>query len=240
MIRHKDATYGECESRSLAPIPRWAAADSPAAVLAATRVWTDKGEACCLKPVVGEGARGFRVLDPISKLSDSLFDWPSNRLSVTHFERILQDLDHIPRTLISDFLPGLETSVDVASVSGEPIACVLREKRSGSVQAIVSNPEIEKCIWQISQHFQLHGCWNAQFKNSHEGLPYLLEMNPRLAAGSLHTGELGVNFPAIAVAIALGLNLAPISSPTSGYLHRQEFVTSLPQGDRIHECPSEA
>ena len=223
-LGNKAETYSECEAFGLAPTPKWTVANSPEALLRAVRAWTEDGVTCCFKPATGEGARGFRVVDPKWSPASGFFDWPSDRLASEDVERILESIDLIPQMLVSDYLPGFETSIDVASVDGEPILCVAREKRSATEQRVIIDAEMLHAVREMSRHWQLHGCWNAQFKKTSDGQPKLLEINPRLAAGSLYAAKAEINFPALSVSIALGLTPTIGERSPAGLFRRHESV----------------
>ncbi len=224
-MSEKDETYRSCDEFGLAPTPNWTTADSPESLLAAVERWADGEGLCCIKPTVGEGARGFRVIDPDWDSGAALFDWPSDRMTASELAKLLRDSGHrFPRTLVSDFLPGVETSVDVASASGEVIVSVVRRKKTSSVQVVDVDDEISAAVSRMSRHWGLHGCWNAQFRADHLGHPKLLEVNCRPAAGSVYTSDLGVNFPALALRLALGGPTPSLATPVTGLLRRREFV----------------
>lgn len=224
-MREKDETYRLCDEFGLAPTPSWTTADSPESLLAAVDRWADGDELCCIKPTVGEGARGFRVIDPAWDSKAALFDWPSDRMTGLELANLLRHSGRrFPPTLVSDFLPGEETSVDVASDRGEVIVSVIRRKKTPSVQVVDVDLEISDAVSRLSRYWGLHGCWNAQFRADSLGRPKLLEVNCRPAAGSVYTSDLGVNFPSLALKLALGGPTPSLATPLSGLLRRRETV----------------
>lgn len=227
----KQRTYQMCEDHQLALTPRWRVASGARELLDVVGEWTARNEACCIKPTIGEGAAGFRVVDPGWNPSDALLEWPSVVVSPAELERLVAGLGRdLPPMLVSDFLPGDETSVDVASHDGEVIACVTRRKLSASTQVIERDPETEAVVNSISKHWALHGCWNAQFRDDTAGQPRLLELNPRPAAGSLYTAPLGVNFPALAVLLASGADITPVRQPDSYLICRRQVADLVRRG----------
>ncbi len=240
-MREKDQTYRLCDAFGLAPTPSWTTADSPEALLAAVDRWADGNALCCIKPTVGEGARGFRVIDPAWDSGAALFDWPSDRMTALELANLLfRSGRRFPRTLVSDFLPGEETSVDVASDRGEVIVSVVRRKKTSSVQVVDVDLDISAAVSRLSRHWRLHGCWNAQFRADGLGQQRLLEVNCRPAAGSVYTADLGVNFPALAVKLALGCPTPILATPVSGLLRRRETVVLECEGSgRTHPSNAE-
>lgn len=233
-MRDKHRTYQACNEHQLAPTPQWLVANNGAELIEAVAEWTERGQLCCIKPTIGEGAAGFRVIDPGWNPSDELLTWPSTRLSPVELERLVAGLTRpLPPMLVSDFLPGEETSIDVASCHGEVVACVTRRKQSATTQVIERDLTAEEIVAAMSKRWALHGCWNAQFKVGEDGRPRLLEVNPRPAVGSLHTAESGPNFPALGVALAWGTDVTPIDPPDGLLLHRHQTVEQFPLAGRF-------
>lgn len=226
-IRDKHLTYQACDDHELAATPRWVTATGVTELAEAVAFWIDRGSACCVKPVIGEGAVGFRIIDPAHSARAAFTGWPSPVMSPDEFFWHLSRLDTgLGAVLVSDVLPGDETSVDVASVDGEIAVAVSRRKLSATLQRIDHRPDLEAVVARLAAHWRLHGCWNAQFKTASDGIDRILELNPRPAAGSLHSAAFGANFPALAVSIARGGRVGTVAVPDGLSLERSE-VTSL-------------
>jgi len=221
-MRNKGRTYAICNEYQLASTPRWRLAVGADELVEATREWTANGERCCIKPTVGEGASGFRVIDPKWDPARALYNWPSVTISPADLERIVGGpAKNLPPMLVSDYLPGDETSIDVASNDGDVVSFVVRRKQSAALQTIERQSETEAAVHALSKHWSLHGCWNAQFKLDNDGTARLLEVNARPAAGSLHSATLGLNFPALSIQLACGLHYRCAKPPESGQIHRR-------------------
>lgn len=226
-LRDKSRTYAACDAVVPGYTPRWMTASSPTELRDAVETWTSVGQRACYKPVHGEGAAGFRIVDPSAGETDNFLTWPNAVFSTRRFDELVGQVSRVPTMLVSDFLPGPEYSVDVASVHGSVVVSVTRRKIATAHQRVESVAEIDSVVGALSEAWALTGCWNAQFRRDRAGRPRLLEVNPRPAAGSLYLTVIGVNFPELAVRIALDLPVAVpiVDDPVD--LWRSEEATAV-------------
>lgn len=61
---------------------------------------------------------------------------------------------------------------------------------------------IEELARKLTRHFRLNGVFNIQFRD-HDGMPFLLEINPRMSGGIHYACLSGVAFPYWAIRLAL-------------------------------------
>jgi hypothetical protein len=126
--------------------------------------------------------------------------------------------------LVMAYLPGEEFSVDVLARDGEMLACVVRKRLQAvqgmaTVAVVVAAPDVEDAARRVVAATGLSYVANVQFRRDADGIPRLLEINPRIP-GTIHlTVAAGLNLPLAACTQALGQTLA-LPSPTLG-------VTSL-------------
>src|SRR5690606_4009296 len=78
---------------------------------------------------VSNGSRGFRILDPAIDEYHLLFHEKPNStyMSLSKLRDLMQQYK-FPEILISEYLPGLEFSVDCLANNGEPIVIVPRSR----------------------------------------------------------------------------------------------------------------
>lgn len=239
LLCDKAATYASIDEIVVGSTPRWLTVSTPSELLAAVQTWTSRGQRVCFKPVQGEGAAGFRIVDPGAGETDNFLTWPTSVLSLRRFEEIVSGLPKVPRLLVSDYLPGPEYSVDVASRDGEVVVSVIRRKVNSWHQRIEADACINRAVSALSESLRLHGCWNVQFRNDIDGKPKLLEVNPRLSAGSMYLSAVEVNFAEMAVRIARGLPIARPRVPDSADLWRHEIsVASTARAPSDVNAPS--
>src|SRR5262249_51928125 len=89
--------------------------------------------------------------------------------------------------------------------NGVLLRCVVRVKAAASEfgQLLEDNPRVEELTRRLAARLRLDGVFNVQFRDS-EGVPYLLEVNPRMSGGLHYACLSGVAFPYWAARVALG------------------------------------
>ncbi len=163
----------------------------------------------CFKPVNGNGSRGFGVVT-INLNSDFLHEksgwmpleleeW-GKRMGSGQFETPL---------LVSDFLEGKEYSVDVLMNRGKIQYCIprRRDKMIGGISVtgvIEHNKELIELSNKLVKSLNMNGPIGVQWKYDSNGIPKLLEINPRLQGTTSACILAGVNLPLEAVKGVLG------------------------------------
>lgn len=142
-----------------------------------------------VKPRRGSGSRGIRRIDR----------W--------------HDLDGTERgdeLLVQDHLPGPEYSLDVlATGAGEVRAVVPRERlKIDSGIAVTSrtlhDPRLQEVGRLAAERARITGVANVQVKEDAEGVPRLIEINPRFPGTMPLTVASGINMPRLALSDLLG------------------------------------
>ena len=158
-------------------------------LLASAFLRIEPGEVWCAKPRRGSGSRGIR------------------RVSQPH------DLTGLPGDgsyLLQRWLPGAEYSVDVvADARGAVIAAVprLRMKVDSGVAVAartLRDARLSVNAAEVARAIGLRGVANVQFREDAEGVPHLLEVNPRFPGTMPLTCAAGVDMPRLALDIHLG------------------------------------
>lgn len=164
-----------------------------------TRLLTAEGVAedwdfpVIVKPRSGAGSRGVRLIPDREALEALTLD------------------DSI---LIQENLPGEEFSVDVlAGLDGSVIAAVPRSReRVDSGVSIagrtVKRAELSDTAAAVARAIGLTGVANVQLRYSVEGVPALLEVNPRFPGAMPLTIAAGVDMPALLLDLVLGRPVA--------------------------------
>ncbi|MFC7893334.1 ATP-grasp domain-containing protein [Streptomyces sp. NPDC057381] len=122
----------------------------------------------------------------------------------------LTGLPHDRSYLLQELLPGTEYSVDVlVAPDGGVRAAVPRARDktdSGIIVAghVLDRPGLSRLAAGVASALGLRGICNVQVREDREGLPALLEVNPRPPGGMSLTVAAGVQMPAWAVAGLLG------------------------------------
>lgn len=142
-----------------------------------------------VKPRVGSGSRGVRVVDDLA---------------------LLAGLPRDGSLLVQEFLPGEEHSLDVlASPTGVVGAVVprLRMKVDSGIAVAartVHDETLERLGRDVVRTLGLGWVANVQVRADRDGRPRLLEVNPRFPGTMPLTIAAGVDMPRMCLAMALG------------------------------------
>jgi carbamoyl-phosphate synthase large subunit len=108
-------------------------------------------------------------------------------------------IESTPSERLWEYLPGKEYTVDVfCDKSSNSLGTVVRERvgiKSGiSVQCnVIRHPELESTSEILCAYLNIKGPCNIQFKEDKNGIPRLIECNPRLGGGTYFSTLAGVN-----------------------------------------------
>ncbi len=149
---------------------------------------------CFVKPTFGKGSRNAHRCDTRQELE-------------FHVAR-QRDM------LVQEYLPGEEYTVDVLSdLAGTPLLAVPRvrlETKEGisSKGRVFRDAEIERLCLEMARRVGLKGPTCMQLKRDAEGRLRFLEINPRIAGGSIFTTLAGVNIPKLLLDMLTGTEFA--------------------------------
>lgn len=164
-----------------------------------------------MKPCLGNGSRGLRILDPTKSRASVLFQEKPNSTFST-LDDVISAIGSasVPELLVSEFLPGEELTIDCLVDHGRVVELLIRardEIRSGISTAgrFLDQPDIAAYIANIVSTLPgLNGPIGFQVKRSTQGDFRLLECNPRIQGTSVAALGCGVNLPLLALNQALG------------------------------------
>jgi carbamoyl-phosphate synthase large subunit len=161
-----------------------------------------------VKPEVGHGSRGVKVLYPHIDYTERWKMKPDSLHMAA--EDFLSWLDFMPSTdmLIQEYLPGDEYTVDVMINGDEAMAVPRRrdEIKSGitSIGTVVQHDELSEYCIRLSRKLGFKYPHGYQFKEDAEGTPRLLECNPRVQGTMIATNYAGWNIVWDGVRRAMG------------------------------------
>ena len=168
----------------------------------------------CIKPVQGEGGKGFRI---ITDEKIDIFKEPVNspKLSLEAYLESIKISDSIPELLVTEYLPGKEYSVDCVCKNGTTYICIPRQRIEtamgvSSVSLIEKNEELISYSKEIISSLSLSYNINIQFKYSSEGKPKLTEINPRVSGSLVANCGAGINMLEAALRLAYDMPLGNI------------------------------
>jgi len=168
-----------------------------------------------LKPRTERGGRGVHLVESPAELRDTLAETTRDR----------GDL------LAQEYIDGTEfTTSVVCTVDSSVLSVVpkeaLRKDRSTIHGVTRDRPEVTKSCARIVENFEPGGPINVQQICDADGVPHVIEINPRFSSSACLTVEAGVNEVEILVRDALGL---PYESP-DGFetdLHMLRYTDQL-------------
>jgi carbamoyl-phosphate synthase large subunit len=126
---------------------------------------------------------------------------------------ILKASSDIPETIVMEYLPFEEYSVDLLANHREIIIAIprLREKIVDGISVksvIVKEDDVIEYASRIVNQLGLHGNIGVQVRRGNLHQPKILEINPRIQGTIVHCTAAGINLPYLAIKLAKGM---PIS-----------------------------
>lgn len=115
--------------------------------------------------------------------------------------------------LIQEFISGKEFGIDVFNdLQANKLVTVVKEKiamRSGETDAatVVDNPEVRKLAESVGEALKHIGNLDIDILLDENNKPFILEFNVRFGGGYPFSHLAGVNFPALLIQMAKGLDI---------------------------------
>jgi len=150
-----------------------------------------------VKPKIGRGSRNVYVVKSYNEL-----------LPLLTFLELNQKLKKTD-LIFQEYLPGTEYTIDSLFHHGKLILCVPRKRLQTKdgisiVGETVTDIRLFDIVKQIGKYLEFNGPINIQVKEDQEGVPKLVEINPRLSGGLPITYSAGVNLPDLAYKLFRG------------------------------------
>jgi predicted ATP-grasp superfamily ATP-dependent carboligase len=152
-----------------------------------------------LKPDIGYGSRGVKKVNSTKEL-------------LTH-------LENTPNTIILEYLPGNEYTVDCFSNNRQELLFVGPRQRSRISNGISVNTStmplenrFEKMAKAINANIKFNGAWFFQVKERADGTLVLMEVASRLGGSSSAYRAKGINFASLSIFNALGKQVVVIEN----------------------------
>ena len=168
----------------------------------------------CFKPSVSKGQRGFRVLREDVDLRHLLLETKPDS-TVTTLDQVAPVLaaGFAQELLVSEYLPGTEYSVDSLVRGGETLVMVPRARTQtklgiSSMGTVEKDEAVMEAAAEINRALGFDYNINAQLKYGADGIPKLVEINPRVSGTICLSVAAGPNLPYLAIKQALGEEFA--------------------------------
>ncbi len=207
MMDNKAVTYQELLKKDGGPIfsiPDYEVVNNVGDFKKAYTALSKKGHKVCFKPVIGEGANGFRVIkDEIDSIEQLFHHGTSFRIPFNYACEILGQQETFPDLMVMEYLNGREYSIDCVASRDKLYAVIPRMKGDGRVRELVDHRELIKLAHQFHREYKIPYIFNIQVKYNN-GIPKLLEINPRMSGGMHISCLTGINLPYLALKILLG------------------------------------
>lgn len=168
----------------------------------------------CFKPSFSNGSRGFRIINSSIDEFDLLFNHKPNNLYMS-VEKLFEIINNrtLQDIILMEYLPGDEYNVDIFYDSFNEL--IIPRKRlimHGGISTTVvveNNQEIIQYCQEIMSCLKLKGTVGIQVRLGLDGLPYILEINPRLQGTVVASVAAGANIPLYMVLSTLGYEIKP-------------------------------
>jgi len=200
------------------PTPQFVRAETADQVMQGIQTLGYPEKPVVVKQAEGNGSRGVRMLDASVSRYDLFFNEKpaSYYIAPTELELVLRERETIPEMLVMEYLPGCEYSVDMAVLPDCVVGAVRKGlKVTSSIMTdseIVDRKDIMDYCEAIATGLGAQGPISFDIKEREDGTPLIIEVNPRLAAGTVATAAAGLNIPYLAVKALIG---EPIQSRTA-------------------------
>ncbi|RFU69039.1 carbamoyl-phosphate synthase large subunit [Peribacillus saganii] len=214
-MSHKGKLYESFQENDLSSfVPDYRIVRNAGEFQEAYRMIMNKGKKVCFKPANGRGGAGFRVVTESESTVEDLFGPISHEITYSNALKILSSVSSFEELMVLEYLEDAEYSIDCLAYNGQLLAAVPRKKVSGRIRKLEAVPELLELANRVNSIYQIPYVYNIQVKYS-QGIPKLLEINPRMSGG-LHISCLsGVNFPYLAVKLLLA-GFADVPFPKLG------------------------
>jgi len=206
IITDKARTYEAFKQHKIMAVPEYYIVNTAEQFRQAYEKISSNGSQVCFKPNIAEGGNGFRIIDEKSGTINSLFGAAGVRLTFEHARQLLETEESFPDLMVLEYLNGFEYSTDCLAYDGKLYAAIPRKKVDGRLRYLEKKEELLEIAQKVNDIFRLPFVFNVQVRYK-DGIPKLLEVNPRMSGGLNVSCLSGINFPYLALKLLLGENI---------------------------------
>jgi carbamoylphosphate synthase large subunit len=203
IITDKAKTYESFKKHNIMTIPEYYIVNTAEQFKTAYDKLTANGHQVCFKPNIAEGGNGFRIIDENSESLKALMGTAGARITFEYAWKILAEQERFADLMVLEYLNGAEYSTDCLAYNGRLYAAVPRKKGEGRLRYLEENQELIAIAKKVNDIYKLPYVFNVQVRYM-DGVPKLLEVNPRMSGGLSASCLSGINFPYLAVKLLLG------------------------------------
>jgi carbamoylphosphate synthase large subunit len=209
LVNDKARTYESFRQHRIMAVPEYYIVNTAAQFKAACEKISKSGSQVCFKPNIAEGGSGFRIIDQNAGSLKALLGTAGVRITFENAWQALSEQESFTDLMVLEYLNGYEYSTDCLAFNGKLYAAVPRKKADGRLRYLEKNEELIEIARKVNDIYKLPYVFNVQVRFK-EGIPKLLEINPRMSGGLNVSCLSGINFPYLAVKLLMG---EPIEVP---------------------------
>jgi len=171
----------------------------------------------CVKIVESSGSRGVRIVRADRFRADTFLNQKPSSLNISMEEmcKTLDECEELPETIVMEYLPGCEYTVDLLADHGKSLYVTGRRNTESSMSIAMASC-IEKkdnaytLCEDIVSTLELDGNIGFDFMLDENDNPVLTDLNPRITATIILYKEGGLNLPYLRVKQLLGEKLPKV------------------------------
>ena len=243
IANNKLTAYEYLQGRGI-PVPKYYGVHSVQDFIEGCRKMGYPQNPVCLKIVNNSGSRGVRIIDA-ERDRYQIFAHEKPNSFFTSYEdmlSILKSAENLDEMMLVEYMPGNEYTVDLLADHGEVLYMVGRENVV-SMMSIAQESVVTKIVsaYETSQKvvaaLGLDGNIGFDFMKNSEGVPVLMDINPRITATVSVIAAAGVNLPYLRVKQLLGEELVK-KEPIYGTRLKRRYgeIYTDPSGNKIELC----
>lgn len=194
----------------------------------------------CVKVTESSGSRGVRIVrEDISRADAFLHQKPSSmNITLEDMCRTLDECRNLPDTLVMEYLPGCEYTVDLLADHGQTLYIAGRRNYESNMSiAMASRMEQKEDAFrlcrQIVSMLKLDGNIGFDFMLDENDNPVLTDLNPRITATIVLYLAGGLNLPYLRVKQLLGEKL-PVVNMQYGVELKRKYLDILENTNNLN------
>jgi carbamoyl-phosphate synthase large subunit len=224
------------------PVPAWSTGHNEADLREAAEAFGYPERPVVVKPPVSNGMRGLRILREAAwNTRRFLSEKPSGvEIALDNLLDILRRGDEWPALLVTEYLPGPEYSVD--AFRGERFEAAMPRRRdairsgiSFDTTLLPDRADLVEPTLRAAAHLDLRYAFGFQFKEDADGVPKVLECNPRVQGTMVASVFGGFNAVWLGVREALGEAPDALPAPLHGARFQRYWGGLGLHGDEVFE-----
>lgn len=184
-------------------VPETIPCDTFKEIQAAVDLLKQKYQDVCIKYSEDVGGLSYHKIIDKKELINLYTDF-SRRITMDELEKMYQNDEEHPTIVVMPYLSGTEFGIDCIKTRDQFIGILREEKNIGKVDQLSSSGPYVEMAEKISEELNIDTPFNIQFRYL-DDIPYILEVNTRIAGGSHKCKFMNANFLSIYLKEQLGM-----------------------------------